>query len=137
MSPIGFKQLIFNQVSLALEMPFFIGFPITISKPQILNWIWFEKPETINKLCTLYLSSKLDTRLSPVTKKYQIYLLRNLVRTHMRSRKYNFPLILLMSVCFLQIKQPVLAKQYLYSMQYYKSCVRKFLVVSSFCKIQG
>ena len=28
---------------------FLTGFPITIDKPEILNWIWVESLETINK----------------------------------------------------------------------------------------
>ena len=56
----------FNHVLLCQGTRFSIGFPIAINKPQILNWVQFESLETINKLCTLYLSSKPDTSLSPV-----------------------------------------------------------------------
>ena len=45
---------------------FLIGLPIIISKPWILNWILVESLETINNLCTLYLSLKTDTSPSPV-----------------------------------------------------------------------
>ena len=33
---------------------FLIGFPITISKLEILNCIYVESMETINRLCSLY-----------------------------------------------------------------------------------
>ena len=40
------------------RLAFLIGFPITSSKPLVLNWISFE--ETINKPCILHLSLKPD-----------------------------------------------------------------------------
>ena len=46
---------------------FLIGFSITITKPWIISCISVESLETINKLCTLYLSSKPDASLSHVT----------------------------------------------------------------------
>ena len=60
------KQSMSNHVSLCQGIRFSIGFPLTISKPQILNWVQLESLETINKLCTLYLSSKPHTSSSPV-----------------------------------------------------------------------
>ena len=46
------KQLMSNHVSLCQGMRFSIGFPKTYS---ILDWVYFESLETINKLCILYL----------------------------------------------------------------------------------
>ena len=50
-----------------LKHAFLIGFPITISKPWMLNWILVVGLETINKLCTLYMSLKPNACLSLVT----------------------------------------------------------------------
>ena len=55
-----------NHVPLCQGMRFFIGFPKTINKPYILNQAQLDSLKTINKLCTLCLSSKPDTSLSPV-----------------------------------------------------------------------
>ena len=58
-----------NHVPLCQDMRFSIGFPITINKLQILNWVQLESLETINKLlnfCTLYLSSNSNIIPSPV-----------------------------------------------------------------------
>ena len=60
------KKSMSNHVPLCRDMYFSIGFPITINKLQILNWVQLESLETINKLCTLYLSSKPNISPSPV-----------------------------------------------------------------------
>ena len=47
------KQSMSNHVSVCQDMRyvFLIGFPTTINKPEIVNWIWVEGLETIKKLC--------------------------------------------------------------------------------------
>ena len=39
-----------NRLSPCQAMNFFIGFPITISTPEIVNWIYLESMRKINKL---------------------------------------------------------------------------------------
>ena len=60
------KKSMSNHVPLCQSMRFSIGFPITINKPLILNWVQLESLETISKLCTLYLLSKPKTSQSHV-----------------------------------------------------------------------
>ena len=63
------------------RLVFLIGFPITISKLKILNWIYVESLETINKLWNLYLSLKPGTSPSPVT----------LVKSHEKKSQNYIP----------------------------------------------
>ena len=58
-------QLISNHVS--WSHAFLIGFPITISKLEMFNWISVEGLDTINRFFTLYFSLKLLTSPSTVT----------------------------------------------------------------------
>ena len=58
-------QSISNHVS--WSHAFLTGFPVTISKLEIFNWISVKGLDTINRFCTLYFSLKRFTSPSTVT----------------------------------------------------------------------
>ena len=81
------KRAMSHDVSLYQDMRFFIGFPITINKPQILSWIQLESLKTMNILWILCFSSKPDISLSPMT----------MVKSH-RKKQQNYFRVTTLSV---------------------------------------
>ena len=62
---------------------FLIGFPITINKPEILNWIWVESLETISKTMSFVFPSPV-TMGESYEKKYRNYFFKIINTTTLR-----------------------------------------------------